>query len=320
MSNTALGVDIGGTNIKFGLVSRSGEIIASEIESTPRSTPELSIAIICDLLTDFLENQDYSFDNLNAIGIGFPGSIEHPGGIVRSAPNLPGWGGVELGKLFRENLGREVRIDNDANLAALAEYKWGNGQGEDPLILFTLGTGVGGGIIVGGKILRGVWGGAAEIGHHTIETNGRICGCNNRGCLEVYVGTKGVATRAWELLERDKGSLLWEMMGGEFDSLDAEMVGMAAKDGDRTALIVADEVVKYLGVGVANIINIFNPACVLFAGGMTEWGDKMLLDPVKKETRKRALKTHYKACRIDFAKGGLWSGVLGAAALAFQPE
>lgn len=315
MNKTALGIDIGGTNVKFGLVNSNGEILASAMQPTPASNPLPSVGIICDYIQSFLEENSNKFESLAGVGIGFPGAIEHPEGIVQSAPNLNGWGGTNLGRLFRESLGVEVEIDNDANLAALAEYRWGEGRGDDPLVLFTLGTGVGGGIIIDGQILHGVWGGAAEIGHMTIDRNGRICKCGNRGCIEAYVGSSGVAAQAWELLEEDKGSMLWDMMEGNFDSLDAEMVGRAARHGDESALIVARKVARVLGAGVANIINIFNPACVLLAGGMTEWGEQLLLKPIKKEASRRAFKAHYRSCRIDFASSGQWTGIVGAAAM-----
>ncbi len=316
MNKIALGIDIGGTNVKFGLVDDGGGIVADSMEPTPSSNPLPSVGIISDYIGEFLEDNSVEIESLAGIGVGFPGAIQYPEGIVRSAPNLKGWGGTNLGKLFRESLGVEVFIDNDANLAALAEYRWGNGKDEDPLILFTLGTGVGGGIVVDGKILHGVWGGAAEIGHMTVDFDGRLCACGNRGCVEAYVGSSGVAAQAWELLEEDKGSMLWDMMNGNFDSLDAQLVGRAARDGDETANIVARKVVRVMGVAVANIIDIFNPACVLLSGGMTEWGAELLLDPIKKEASKRAFKAHYNSCRIDFASGGQWTGVVGAAAMA----
>ena len=315
MNKTALGVDIGGTNVKFALVNSHGEIIADHIELTPSSNPLPSVGIISDYIREFLEESNASLDGIAGVGVGFPGAIELPEGIVRSAPNLRGWGGVHLGRLFYEDLGIEVAIDNDANLAALAEYRWGKYSGSNPLVLMTLGTGVGGGIVIDGKILHGAWGGASEIGHMSVDLNGKLCKCGNRGCLEAYAGSRGISARAWELLKDDKGSLLWEEMDGSFDSLDAELVGIAAKNGDETALIIAREVTKILGVGIANLINIFNPACLLIAGGMTEWGYEILLDPIKREASKRAFKAHFRSCRIDFAESGQWTGVLGAAAM-----
>ncbi len=318
MNKLALGIDIGGTNIKLGLVSREGGLTEFDQTATPKSDPELSVAIIAGIAEEFLESAGENFDSIAGVGIGFPGSIDRLDGKVRAAPNLSGWGGIALGNLFAERIGQEVFIDNDANLAALAEFKWGAGKGLDPLVLFTLGTGVGGGIILNGEIFHGAWGGAAEIGHQTIDFNGRVCKCGNRGCIEAYVGTKGVAARTWELLREDKGSLLWELMGGEFDSLDARLVGVAAKDGDPTALIVAGEITRALGVAAANMINVLNPASVLLAGGMTEWGEELLLKPVIREARHRALKSHFRSCKIALATAGIKAGVLGAAALVFR--
>ncbi len=318
MNKNAVGIDIGGTNVKIGLVSREGEVIEFSEFPTPKSPPDVAVSLIADETRTVLKIAESDFGSIAGIGIGFPGAIRQPEGIVEAAPNLKGWGGIFLRKLFREAFDRDILIDNDANIAALAEYVWGAGKGQSPLVLFTLGTGVGGGIVIDGKIYRGAWGGAAEIGHQTIDMDGRLCNCGNRGCLEAIVGSRGVASRAWELLDNDKGSILWEMMGSNFDTLDARLVGSAAKEGDPTALKVASETARAIGVAVANMINILNPRCVLFAGGMTEWGEEILLKPLINEAKRRAFKAHFNSCRITFAQSGLKAGILGGAALAFS--
>jgi len=314
----AIGIDIGGTNTKFGLVDLNGELLDFDQIPTPNSPPDTSVAIICDELMEFLEYSDFQPNSISSVGIGFPGIILQPEGKIIAAPNLKGWGNVDLHQVFAEKLEADVLIDNDANLAALAEYKWGAGKGMDPLVLFTLGTGVGGGIIIGGKIFHGFSGAAAELGHQTIEMNGRVCNCGNRGCLESIAGSSGVAKIAWEFLNKDKGSLLWELMDGDYGSLDAAMVGEAATRGDPSSLKIAGIVARAIGVGVANIMNILNPECILLAGGMTEWGKDLLLKPVIDEARKRAFKLHFGSCPIDFATWGIKAGVVGAAALTFD--
>ena len=314
----ALGIDIGGTNVKLGLVSSTGEVLDFEDIPTPKSTPQASVGIIAGEAAEFASSESHSIEELAGIGIGFPGALDMGSGTVRSAPNMEGWNRVPAGELFEQFLGRPVLLDNDANLAALAEYRWGAGEGADPLILYTLGTGVGGGIVIGGEIFRGSWGGAAELGHQVIDMNGRPCSCGNRGCIEAIAGNRGIASRSWELLKKDKASLLWDMMNGQFDSLDAEMVGNAAKEGDPSAKKVAAEVTRALGVAVANTINVFNPECVLLAGGMTEWGEELLLRPLIKSARRNSFKTHFESCRIGFASAGYRAGVLGAAALVFS--
>ena len=181
-----------------------------------------------------------------------------------------------------------------------------------------MGTGIGGGIILDGRIFHGAWGGAAELGHQTIEFDGKLCSCGNRGCLEAYAGTKGIVSRAWELLREDRGSLLWEMMGGNYGSLNPEIIGDAARDGDAVALKVTSEAARALGVATANMMNILNPECILFGGGVAGWGEDILLSKVRKEARSRAIKSHFSSCRLDFAKAGALSGVIGAAVLAFE--
>ncbi len=200
MNDLALGIDIGATNTKIGLVNPDGKIIQFDQIPTPQSPPDTTISIINDTALELLDTEKLDVSCIIGVGVGFPGAIRQPEGIVEVAPNLRGWGKVELRKLFCEALGREIFVDNDANLAALAEYKWGAGKGEDPLILFTLGTGIGGGIIIDGKIFHGAWGGAAELGHQTVDLNGRRCKCNNIGCIEAIAGSHGIVARTWELL------------------------------------------------------------------------------------------------------------------------
>ena len=318
MSDLALGVDIGGSFVKMGLVDRDGEIKNSSQTPTPQSPPAIAISILIDDIVDFLDEAGCNLASLAGIGVGFPGAIRRPKGRVEAAPNLKAWNGTELRGIFEKELGRRVAIDNDANLAALAEYVWGNGKGANPLILFTLGTGIGGGIILDGRIFHGAWGGAAELGHQTIEFDGKLCGCGNRGCLEAYAGTKGIVSRAWELLREDRGSLLWEMMGGDYGSLNPEIIGNAARDGDAVALKVTSETASALGVATANMMNILNPECILFGGGVAGWGEDILLSKIRKEARFRAIKSHFSSCRLDFAKAGALSGVIGAAVLAFE--
>jgi len=314
----AIGLDIGGTNTKVGIVNDKGEILYNDIWLTPKSPPDVSLSILADYIDEFLEENNIDFESLSGIGVGFPGIINSKTGVIEAAPNLKDWAGINIIELMSEKFGEKVIVDNDANLAAYAEFIWGNGQNKDPLILLTLGTGVGGGIIIDGKIFHGVIGGAAEFGHQTIERDGRNCNCGNRGCLEAIIGNRGIVARTWKLLRNDKGSLLWEMMGNAFDSLDAEMVGKAARDSDRTALIIANQTAEALGVGMANLINIFNPECLLIAGGMIEWGEELLLKPAIKEAKKRSFKLHFKTCEIKFASSGIWSGLIGAAGLIMK--
>lgn len=317
-NNLALGIDIGGTNIKIGIFDSDGTLVKFDQFPTPKSPPVSFVSIVAEEAKDFLSEEDLDFDSIVGVGIGFPGAIKQPEGIVTSSPNLAGWNGTNIGNLFIENFGARTVIDNDANLATFAEYKWGSGKGENPLVLFTLGTGVGGGIVIDGEIFHGAWGGASEIGHQTIALDGRLCKCGNRGCLEAYIGSSGIATRACELLKTDKGSLLWELMQGSFDSLTAELVGKAANMGDPVSLRIGREIAIALGTAVANIMNIINPSCILFAGGMVEWGEELIIKPVIEEAKRRALKEHFKSCRLSFATWGVKAGVAGGSAIAFH--
>jgi glucokinase len=313
----AFGIDIGGTNTKLGIADSDGNILRYKSMPTPQSPPDTSAAIIADEVENLIQKEPDK--EISGVGVGFPAAIIQPDGIVSASPNLPLWCNVPLKKVFEEHLKRPVYIDNDANAAALAEYLWGAGKGEDPLVIYTLGTGIGGGIVIGGKIYRGATGGGGGLGHQTIDLNSKkMWKCGNYGCLEGIAGSYGIISRTWELLNLDKGSLIWGVMGGDYGALSADMVAVAAKDGDKTAKLIAREVTRALGAAVANTINVFNPRCILIAGGMTEWGKELLLNPIIEEARKRSFKGLFKVCRIGFAKGGAKAGVLGAAGLALS--
>ncbi len=315
-NDLALGIDIGGSFVKVALVDSDGELIDSDILPTPQSPPDVAISIIVDDILEFLEYCETEIDSLHGIGVGFPGAIRGENGLIEASPNLKKWHGIELAPFLREAFGRPVCVDNDANAAAFGEYLWGKGKGANPLILFTLGTGIGAGVVIDGRIFRGSWGGASEIGHHSIDMNGRLCTCGNHGCVEAYAGAKGIVARAWELLKEDKGSLIWEIMDGDFGSLDPEIIGEAALKGDETALKITREASRALGVATANIINIFNPEFVLFAGGVSGWGEDILLATIRAEAKSRALKAHFNSCTIELSASGPNCGVLGAAAIA----
>ncbi|MCK5832772.1 ROK family protein [bacterium] len=313
-----LGVDIGGTFVKVATVDGSGEILDMDIFPTPQSPPDVALSIIIDDICEFLEDCETNLEDIAGVGVGFPGAVTIEEGIIEASPNLKSWRGLGVKSIFEDVFGPKIIIDNDANAAAYGEYLWGKHKGADPLVIFTLGTGVGGGIIIDGQIFRGKWGGAGEIGHHVIEMNGRQCTCGNRGCIEAYAGAKGIVTLAWEYLKKDKGSLLWDLMGGDYGSLDPEMIGDTAREGDKTALKVTREVSRALGVATANMINILNPECIIFAGGVTGWGKDILLKTIRNEAHCRALKSLYNSCTIDISEKGQNCGVIGAAAMAFN--
>ncbi len=311
---TVVGVDIGGTNTRAGIVGEDGSVLGFAVADTPAAGgPEAEAAVLAELM-QFLKIDPRKID---ALGIGLPGPVGADG-VVHNPPNLKGWGEVDFGEVVSQALGiprERIFVGNDANLAALAEHRFGNGAGANPMVLLTLGTGVGGAVIIDGKPLLGRDGFAAELGHIVIDPNGPRCGCGRIGCAEALISHRGIVRTAWEILRTDKGSLMWGMLEGGYDSLTPKLVQQAADLGDPAANRVLELTAKRLGTLIADIINIFNPERVVIGGGISRWGDA-LIEPAAKFAKKQALKHLARGTRIVRAKFYQHAGIIGAATAA----
>ena len=311
-----LGIDIGGTFTKTGILDENGAIISFAKGDTPKSGGvEAEIALIGEML----EILDISPDDIESIGVGVPGPVDRSG-IVHSPPNLKGWGEVDFAKFLSEFLEfpkYKIVVGNDANLAALAEYRFGNGARADTMVLITLGTGVGGAVIINGEPMMGKDGFAAELGHILIEPDGPRCGCGRRGCAEALISHKGIVRIAWDILKKDKGSVMWEMIGSNFDELTPLTVQQAADIGDPAANKVLKITTRHLAILLADLINIFNPERIVIGGGISRWGEA-LLGPARKEAKRQALKHLAKNVKIVRAKFYQRAGVIGAATAAMK--
>jgi glucokinase len=255
-------------------------------------------------------------DDMIGVGVGAPGPLDRERGIVITTPNL-GWTNFPLRDVIAERTRLPVRIDNDANCATLGEWWLGAAKGANNVIGMTIGTGIGGGIILGGRLYHGSADMAGEIGHATIDITGRRCKCGNYGCLEAYASGPSIADRAREALSGDD-TLMVRMAGGDPAKITAATVYEAAKRGDDTALDVVRETSRFLGAGVANLLNIFNPDVVVICGGVTQAGET-LFAPLRREVRKRAFKPAVDACEI--VPGILVAaGVVGAVAAYKQQD
>jgi glucokinase len=245
------------------------------------------------------------------IGIGAPGPIDTRSGIVLLTPNL-GWVNMPLRARLQEGLGFRTALDNDANCAILGEWWQGAARNTRNAIGLTIGTGIGGGIIIGGRLYHGASDCAGEFGHMTIETNGRRCKCGNDGCIEAYASGPNIAHRAVEALESGAPSSLPGYVGGDLKKITAQTVYQAAQAGDALALEVVRDTARFLGAAVASLINIFNPEAVVIVGGVTLAGDNLFL-PLYREVSRRAFKPAVQVCRI--VPGSLTgvAGVYGAA-------
>ena len=318
MTDLLLGIDLGGTLVRTALVSRDKNILG--LDSRPTRADD-GLDAVLDVMTDAAESvladAGRSTSDILAAGIGAPGPMNQRSGVVFSPPNLPGWKDVPLADLMSGRLGVPCFVDNDANLACYGEYWLGAGQGCESMCLLTLGTGVGGGIVVFGKLLRGIDGTAAEIGHMIVDRDGRQCGCGARGCLEAYGSVTGLVQTAVEGMEGGKTSSLTDLCDGNLERLTGKMISDAANRGDAFARSVLEETGAWLGVGVASLINLFNPERIILAGGMIEAGD-ILLDAIRERATSDAFDVPARRAQIITATLGQDAGVLGAAGVALE--
>jgi glucokinase len=318
-----VGVDLGGTNIVAGALAEDGsDVLALRSEPTradqgAEAVVDRMVRMIDSVIAETIAQTGAKRDDMIGIGVGAPGPLDRARGIVVTTPNL-GWTNFPLRDAISERTRLPVRIDNDANCATLGEWWLGAAKGASNVVGMTIGTGIGGGIIIGGRLYHGASDVAGEIGHATIDITGRRCKCGNYGCLEAYASGPSIADRAREALSADDNAMMIRMAGGDPGRITAATVYEAAKRGDDTALDVVRETSRFLGAGIANLLNIFNPNVVVIAGGVTQAGDT-LFAPLRREVRKRAFKPAVEACEI--VPGILTAaGVVGAVAAYKQQD
>ena len=315
-----LAIDLGGTNIFAAIISSQGRVMARACYLTLADEgSEAVINRIFLVIEDLLHQRSMKLCQLDSISIATAGAIDFDKGLVTSSPHLPGWHDVPLRDIVGGKYKVKTFLINDANAAALGEHKFGAGQGVDNLIVLTVGTGIGGGIIVGGKLYSGASGSAGEIGHMTIDVSGPRCDCGNDGCLEALVSGGAVAKEAIRRIRQGGSSSLTGVVGGKIENITAEEVSVEAQGGDSLASEVILQAATYLGIGLASIVNIFNPEMIIIGGGMAKMGD-LLLNPARQVVRQRAFQLPVRAVRIVPAQLGDDAGMLGAAVFAFQQK
>lgn len=317
-SSYAVGVDLGGTNIVVGAMSFDGSQLHG-LHSAPTLASEGAEAVIARMARMVNETIDTTMRETGipreafiGVGVGAPGTVDRETGCVLKAPNL-GWYDRPLNEPMVRLTGLPVEIDNDANCATYGEWWLGAARGGTNVIGVTIGTGVGGGILIDRRLYRGSSYNAGEIGHTTIDLDGRRCGCGNYGCLEAYASGSAIAVRAQEALAGDETSVLRRMVDGDLSRITAALVYAAAAEGDVVALEIVRDAARVLGAGVANLLNIFNPDVVVIAGGVTHAGEA-LFEPLRKEVRRRAFKSVSDSCRIVPGTLPGTAGVVGAVA------
>lgn len=317
-SRHIIGVDLGGTAIKVGVVPFDGgkvlgmRSLPTESQRGPKFVVDRMVGMIREAMRDARREGELDEEVFKGIGIGSPGPLDRATGTVLDTPNL-GWRNFPLRDLISNQMGLDATLDNDANAATLGEWWQGAAKGVETVIGVTLGTGIGGGIVIGGRVYHGASDVAGEIGHMTIDSTGRKCNCGNYGCLEAYASGPAIAARAIEGLIAGSTSLLPDMVGGELDRITAETVSEAIVAGDAYSADVMRETASFLGTGLANLINVLNPHMIVISGGVTRAGDH-LFQPLRAEVRKRAFREASEACRIVRSELGGMAGVIGAAA------
>ena len=311
LNNYVLAADIGGTNTRMAVVNTEGEILTLLKKPTfCKEGRDEMIKFLISFLMETIKESGLDTHEICGIGIGFPGPLDAVKGIIFNPPNLSGWSNVPLKDILEDEFKLPVSVENDANAAALGEWWKGAGVGANSLICITLGTGVGGGIILDGNVLHGTSWMAGEIGHTTVIRDGLLCTCGNMGCLEAYVSARGIMKRVQIALCKDNATNETE------DKMDLERVSELASQGDEVMSNIIKETGIILGIAIANLANLLNPEVVVLFGGVTNLGDK-LIKPVKEEVHKRAFKEATESLKIEISKLGDKSGVLGAAKSIF---
>jgi glucokinase len=313
----ALGIDLGGTGIKAGLVSSTGQLLKEwKTPTEAEKGGQHVVTRMMDLCREIFSNlpKGVKRDQIIGVGIGSPGVFDYEtGALVAGAVNIPGLNGTPLRSIFQKELGLPTRVDNDANVYVLAEARYGAGCGTQVAIGYTIGTGIGGGVVIDGKVFHGSWGFAGELGHITVDPEGVYCPCGNHGCMESYASANAIAAYARQVAEVYGDSVLSKLPPEE---ITCKSVGEAAQQGDRLAREVIERAAYYLGEGIAAAVIVLNPAVVIIGGGGALLGD-MLLEPIRRHLMRRVYHQRVKGVAVVAAQLGTEAGIIGAAGLVF---
>jgi glucokinase len=299
----AIGIDLGGTNLRAALVSRDGTVIKKKKEPTSEKVLDSLVAITGSFFSE----------DVAGIGLGVAGLIDRESGTMINSPNIPALNRINLVNEIQAKFNVPVFIENDANAAALGEKWIGAGKEFSDFVLFTLGTGIGGGIIKNNRLLKV----AAEVGHMTIQTNGEKCFCGNSGCLETCASARAIVSKLISALEKGRESMLLQLHGGNIYKLTAEDIFRISLEGDGLAREILKDSGRSLGIGIANIINILSPQAIILAGGLTGAWDIYIREAIK-EASKRAFKELFDRVKVIPSLLADDAGVIGSAGLVFQ--
>jgi glucokinase len=315
MHKYVIGVDLGGTSVKAGVITGEGGIrnrmaVPTKAGEGPPVIAEQIVSIIGEV------SRDIPPDAIAGVGVATPGLVRPDGNTVEAPPNFSDWDSFPLRDAISRGLGNKfpVAIENDANTAALAEAKFGAGRGHPDFLFIIWGTGIGGGIILDGKIYHGPHGGAGEIGHSSIDYRGPTCNCGNIGCIESFLGQRYLSARAVEYLSDKKDSLVWDLVGGDESKIDPIVLEKAALDGDKAALAFMTEAGELLGVTIASFMNTMNFDLAIVGGGVSGAGD-LVFEPMNDSVRRRVMAPLRRIARVLPAQLGNDAGIKGAGGL-----
>lgn len=309
-----IGIDVGGTNLVAGLTDEEGRLLAKVGCPVDRSWTSEEIchqAVV--LARQAVQEGGAAFGEIRAVGVGLPGLVDNHSGMVVDTPNI-NLSDTPFRALFQQEWEVPVFLGNDANCAAIGEYWAGAAKGCDPAVVITLGTGIGGGLVAGGKLVTGFAGGGMEVGHICIHPEDRLCGCGHRGCWEQYGSATALIRLTREKMEQDKQSLLWDCAGGTLDGVTGRTPFQAAAQGDDTAKQVLEQYRRDLALGIVNLINILQPEVLCLGGGVSNAPDELLLEPLRELVDQGRFD---RTCplRLERAALGNDAGVVGAAML-----
>ena len=314
MKKYRIGVDIGGTNIKIALVDFDGKIVYSNTVPTRAEMGyEAGVANIKQAIKDLMTESGANATTIEAVGFGLPGQIDYKDGIVKNLPNIPGWVNIPLAKIIEDEFSIPTRLDNDVRCAALGELNFGAGKGCENLVCITIGTGIGSGIVLNGKLVRGATNAAGEIGHIKLSLNdGPLCGCGDYGCFEAYASGPAIVSMAKEYISGGKSAKYKEMATDGI--ITPYIVAQAALQGDAVSIQIFKQMGYIIGVGLASVINLLNPEKVIIGGGVADAGD-ILLEPIRKTIADRAMPIQAQTVKIVPAALANTAGVIGASLL-----
>jgi glucokinase len=314
---TYIGIDFGGTNIKaIGITSEGETLCEKNVPANAEKGPEQVIEKIVSLINEVVDDCPVPREQFNAVGVAAAGIVDMERGICRFLPNLPGWVNIHLVEKLLRKIDLQTFLINDVRAMTLAEWTLGAGVGVKNLICIAVGTGIGGGIVLDGKLYFGSEGLAGEIGHQTIEPDGPRCTCGNHGCLEALASGANIAFQAIRIVKQGATTIIRDLVENDLNRITPMVVAEAARSGDQMALDIWEREAYYLGMGLANLVVIFNPEMIILGGGIAEASD-LLIEGVQETLRDRVLLGHdLKRLRIVPCKLKNLSGAIGAAAWA----